>query len=103
MGRRCIRFFIYIFYLFAVDPKNIVPTNGTYNWSPGLIFGETCTIFLAGAVPGAPGARRGPRGAENRPRTRGRIYHVVLPKVCPVRYPRRFFAAAGTASRAWSV
>ncbi len=63
--------------------KHKVPTNGTYNWSPGLILGATCTIFRAGAVPGAPGARRGPQGAEHRPRTRGRIYDFFLPKVCP--------------------
>ena len=37
---------------------------------PGLIFGATCTILWAGAVPGLPG----PRGAESRPKTRGRIY-----------------------------
>ena len=36
---------------------------------PGLIFGATCTILWAGAVPGLPG----PRGAESRPQTRGRI------------------------------
>ena len=60
-----------------------MPTNGTHNWSPGLIFGAACTIFRAGAVPGAPGARRGPEGADNRPKTLGRTYHVILPKVCP--------------------
>ncbi len=38
----------------------------TYIWSPGLIFGATCTISRAGADPGAPGARRGPQGAETR-------------------------------------
>ncbi len=55
-----------------------MPTNGAYNWSPGLVFGATCAIFKAGAVPGAPGARRGAQGAENRPKTRGRIYHFIL-------------------------
>ena len=50
--------------------KHKVPTNGPYNWSPELIFGATCTILWAGAVPGLPG----PRGAESRPKTRGRIY-----------------------------
>ncbi len=65
-------------------PKHKVPTNGTYNWSPGLVFCATCTIFRAGAVPGAPGARRGPQGAENRPKTRGRIHHFILPKVCRI-------------------
>jgi hypothetical protein len=77
-------------YIFAVGPKNTkVPTNATYNWSPELIFDATCTIFRAGAVPGAPGARRGPQGAEKRPKTRGRIYHFILPKVCPVVGPGR--------------
>jgi hypothetical protein len=36
-------------------------------------------------VPGAPGARRGPQGAENWPKTGGRIYNLILPKVCPAR------------------
>ncbi len=45
------------------------------------MLGATCTIFRAGAVPGAPGARRGPQGAENRPKTRSQIYHLILPKV----------------------
>ncbi len=60
-----------------------VPTNGPSNWSPGLIVGATCIIFRAGAVPKAPGACRGPQGAENRP-TRGRLFHVILPKVRPI-------------------
>ena len=41
-------------------------------------------LFRAGARPKAPGARRGPQGAENQPETRGRIYYFILPKVCPV-------------------
>ncbi len=53
------------------------------NWSPELIFGATCIIFRTGAVPKAPGARRGPRGAENRPNARGRTYNLILPQVCP--------------------
>ncbi len=64
--------------------KHKVPTNEPSNWSPGLICGATRTIFRAGAVPGAPGAPRGPQGAENRPKTRGQIYHFILPKVCPI-------------------
>ena len=60
-----------------------MPTNGTCNWSPELIFGATCTTFRAGAVPGSPGARRGPQGAENRAQIRGQIFHFILPKVCP--------------------
>jgi hypothetical protein len=31
----------------------------------------------------APGARRGPQGAENRPKTRGRIYDFIFPQVFP--------------------
>jgi hypothetical protein len=26
----------------------------------------------------------GPQGAENRPKARGRIYHFIRPKVCPI-------------------
>ncbi len=52
--------------------------------SPGLNFGATCTVFRDGAVPGAPGARRGTHGAKIRPKTRRRIYHFTPPKVCPV-------------------
>ncbi len=48
-----------------------------------MIFGAIYILFRAGAVPGAPGARRGLQGAENLPKTRGRIYHFILPKVCP--------------------
>jgi hypothetical protein len=32
----------------------------------------------------APGARREPEGAEIRQKTRGRIYHFILPKLWPV-------------------
>ncbi len=75
---------LYVLSLCGRSQKHKVPTNWTYNWSPGLIFGATCTLFRAGAMPGAPGVRRGPQGAENRPKTRGRIYNFILPKVCPV-------------------
>jgi hypothetical protein len=34
----------------------------------------------------APGARRGPKGAEIRPKIRGRIYHFIIPKVCPIKF-----------------
>ncbi len=71
------------FCLFAAGTKNTVPTKGPCHWSPGLIFGATCAIFRAGARPIAPGARRGSRGAKNRPRTRGQISRFILPKVCP--------------------
>ncbi len=37
----------------------------------------TFTIFRTGAVPGAPGARRGPRRADNRPKKQSRIYREV--------------------------
>jgi hypothetical protein len=58
------------FYIFCGrSQKHKAPTNGTLNWSPGLIFGATCTIFRAGARPKAPGARRGPQKAENLPKT----------------------------------
>ncbi len=77
---RGLKFIIYLFYLVAVGPKN----TKCLELVSGSGFGATCTIFRAGAVPGAPGARRGPQGAENRPKTRGRIYHFIRPKVCPV-------------------
>jgi hypothetical protein len=80
---RGLKFIIYILSFCGPSPKHKVPTNGTENWSPGLILCATCTIFRA-----APGARRGPQGAKNRPKARGRIYHVILPKVCPAGCPR---------------
>jgi hypothetical protein len=62
-------------------PKNIgVPPHGPYNWSPKRIVGATCTIFQAGAVPGAPGAPRGRKSTENW----GQIYHGIFLKVCPI-------------------
>ncbi len=63
--------------------RHKVPTHGPYNLSPGLTFGATCAIFRAGARPKAPGAHRGPQGAQNRPKIRCRISHFILPKVCP--------------------
>ncbi len=53
------------------------PRMRVKNWSAGLICAASCTIFRAGAVPGAPGARRGPQGAENRPKARGQIYFML--------------------------
>ena len=47
---------------------------------------------VPGARPKVPGARRGPQGAENPPKTRGRIYHVILPEVCPVWVPESILA-----------
>ncbi len=67
-------------YLFGRPRTHKVPTNGAYKWSPVMNFGATFDMFRAGAVPGAPGARRGPQGAEHRPKTRGRIY--PLTKLC---------------------
>jgi hypothetical protein len=63
--------------------KHKVPTNRLYDWSPDLICDIPCTMFRAGARPKAPGARRGPQGAENRPKLWGRMYHRILHKVCP--------------------
>ena len=50
--------------------------------------GATCTIVRAGAVPGAPGARRGPQGAGNLPKTRSRIHHLILPITKPYKFIR---------------
>ncbi len=85
LGRPCwgLKFIISHLYLCGRPQKHKVPTNGTWNWSPGLIVGAPCIIFRAGARPKAPGARRGPQGAENRLKIRGRIYHFIVPKVCP--------------------
>ncbi len=49
----------------------------------------TCTAFRTGSVPGAPRACRGPRRAENRPKIRGRIYLLFLPKVRPAAVQNR--------------
>ena len=70
--------FMCFLYFRGRSQKHKVPENGTYNWPPGLIFGAISTIFTTGAVPKAPGARRGPRGPENRSKTRGRIDHSIL-------------------------
>jgi hypothetical protein len=49
-------------------------------------FVEHCLhgVPRAGARPNVSGARRGPQGAENPPKTRGLIYHFILHEVCPV-------------------
>ena len=54
------------------------PVRRSLGPKPELIFGAT-----SGARPRAPGARRGPKEAENMQKTRGRIYQLILPKVCP--------------------
>jgi hypothetical protein len=60
--------------------RSVPKTQSAHEWAPGLVSGAR-----AGARPRAPGARRGSQGAENRPKNRGRIYHVILPQVCPER------------------
>jgi hypothetical protein len=77
-------FIIYIFIFLRSVQKRKVPTSGIYNWSPGLIFDATCTIFRSRADPRAPGARREAQSAENLQKTLGRIYHLILPRVCPI-------------------
>ncbi len=49
------------FCIFAVGPKNADD------------FWLNLHLFRAAAVPGAPGARRGPQGAENRPTNPAKI------------------------------
>ncbi len=49
---------------------------------------QICNLYVfmfagAEARPKAPGARRGPQGAENQPKNKGRIYYFILPEVCP--------------------
>ncbi len=45
-------------------------------------------FFEPEPTPMTPGARRGPQGIENKPKTRSRLYHFILPKVCPVKHTR---------------
>ncbi len=48
--------------------RSVPKTQSTHEWDlelvSGLIFGATCTIFRAGAVPGAPGTPGGPGGPQ---------------------------------------
>ncbi len=55
-------------------------------------------MFRAGAVPGAPGARRGPQGTENLPKTRGRIYNFILAQSTELWTLVWLQAAAGSAT-----
>ncbi len=59
-----------------------MPTNVTYNWSPGLMFGATCTI-LRTVFTGLPGPAVGQKGSNIGKKHRGKIYHFILPRVCP--------------------
>ncbi len=47
----------------------------------GLFLVQPALFVRAGARPEAPGARRGPQGAEHLPKTRGRICDFILPEV----------------------
>ena len=61
-----------------------------------MVFGPPRVRRFLGCVgprrppPKAPGARRGPRGAENRPKAQALIFHLIVPKV---RLPNGDFAA----------
>ncbi len=77
---RVLKSIIRLFILLQSVPK----TQSAHKRDLELVSGGDfwCTISLAGAVPGAPGDRRAPRGAENWPKPQGRIYNFILPKVC---------------------
>ena len=69
------------FYLFAAVTKNTkYPRTGLRIGLRGRCLVQPALFFEPEPVPRLPG----PRGAGNRPKTRGRIYHFILPKVCPV-------------------
>jgi hypothetical protein len=88
------------FYIFAVGPKNTkCPRMGLIIGLRGRFAVKPALFLEPEPVPGAPGARRGPQGAENRSKNRGRIYHFLLPKVCPVLRPPGFSRSSPRAPR----
>ncbi len=59
-----------------------------HEWPIDLVSGAnfvraTCIIFRTGSVPGAPGSRRGPRSAENRPTNPEPDLSLYLPQGLP--------------------
>ncbi len=56
------------------DPKSKIPDR---------ILKSVRGPFSSAESSATPAARRGPEGAENRQKNRGRIYDVILPEVCP--------------------
>ncbi len=95
---------IYHFVFLLSVPK----TQRTHEWDLKLISGLDLLVqpalFSGGAVPGAPGATRGPRRADNRPKTWGRTCNFILPEVCPeirrhsLRKPQGFPGSGGSSS-----
>ncbi len=71
---------IYHFIFLRPTPKTQSTHERAVELVSGTDFGATCPIFRAGARPRTPGARRGPQGAEHRPKTRGQIYHFIIHK-----------------------
>ncbi len=75
----------FIIYLFIFLPK----TQSTNEWDLELVSGFDfwCNLYYFWSR----GRFRGSRGlpwAENRPKTRGRLYQFILPEVCPVNLPK---------------
>ena len=58
------------FYLCAAGTKTQSTHERALEVAPGFDFGASCAIFLAGARPKAPGARRRPQETENRQKTK---------------------------------
>ena len=48
-----------------MGPDQKVGTKEPYNWSPGLILGDFCTIFRARPVGTGPGAKLGRKPSKN--------------------------------------
>ena len=57
---------VYVFIFLRPTPKTQITRERALQLVSGADFERTCTIFRSGSVPGPPGARRGPRRAENR-------------------------------------
>jgi hypothetical protein len=73
------------FHLFAVGSKNTkCPRMGLRIGLQGLFGVQLALCFEPRPFPRLPGPAMGPKGAKHLPKTQGRIYHFIVPKVCPV-------------------
>ena len=71
-------------YLFAAGTKHTkYPRTGLRIGLRGRFLVQPALFVEPEPVPRPPG----PQGAENLPKTRGRIYHFILPKICPAQCP----------------
>ncbi len=64
-------FIIYLSIFLWPAPETQSTHERTLELVSGADFGATCIVFRAGARPMAPGARRGPQGAEHWPKNPG--------------------------------